>query len=618
MKAKMLICLLLALVAALALAGCGSPAPGAGDSTATEEATEAPAAATSFALCKDGVAARIVYPLEARNNEVSTADTLSKHIEKITGIIPKVDDDYLRAGATYDSTTPEILVGYTGYPESQQVYSELPYGATTIRVVGNKLVIAGYNIDTLIAKLVVACKNAQTEDHDVLLDLSWQANAAGPDVLKDLPRVPSTGAPKVLNSDEGCYQLTFDEKFTAEAYAAYQASLVKAGFTLYATNTIGGNTFHFYTNDTLVVSTAFTVNRYMTVLSEPLANTDISLLKKENNVYQALQTPMEATLTMLGLRSSDSVDEKGYYNDDTLNGMSFIIRLDDGSFIINDGGHNSSWNAERLYNVLREQAPNPDHIVIAAWFITHAHGDHSPIVGQFGSAYASKVTVEHFIFNFPHADLTAKGDCGDDKPATMASLDAHFRNVPRTKAHAGQVFYIRNAKVTMLNTIELQQAVTDIFCMGASTWYYNDCSLNYIVEIEGKRVLMLGDAGNTACEVLRTLYHDDLKCDIVQASHHGVNGADERLYELVEPEYAMIPAGGEKIYYTEVWIDLHTHKIGGYLVNGYLFDHCGEKVYIAENKVTVFHLNQSEISVTVYNTMDEYLGTQTPGQEQNA
>lgn len=616
MKARMLICILLVAIAVFALAGCGSPAPGEGDTTVAESETDAPATVTSFPLVQNGVAARIVYPLEGSGTEVTVADTLAKHIEKLTGILPRVEDDYLRAGNSYDSQTPEILVGFTGYEESRQVYDELDYGASVIRVVGNKLVIAGIDMDSLLAKLVVACKKAQTEDNDILLDPSWQASVAGPEVLKGLPYVPTTGTVKVLNSDEGCYQLTFSEKFTAEAYQAYQDSLLAAGFTLYATNTVGGNTFHFYTNATLAVSTAFTSNRYMTVLSEPLANTDLTLLKQENNTYQKPQVPMESTLTMLGLLDSHDVDSKGYLTAGTVNGMSFIIRLEDGSFIINDGGHNTEWNADRLYTVLRQQAPDPENIVIAAWFLSHAHGDHSPIVDAFGSKYASKVTVEHFIFNFPHADMTAKADCGDSKPEIMSALDSYFASVPRTKAHAGQVFYIRNAKVTMLNTLELQQAVTDIYCMGAGKWYYNDCSLNYIVEIEEKRVLILGDAGSTACSVLRTLYTaDDLKCDIVQASHHGVNGADESLYKLVAPEYAMIPVGGEKIYYTQVWIDIRTHKIGGISVNGYLFEHCGdEKVYLAEDNVTVFLLKKSGISVTAYDTVDAYLANQSIGQ----
>ena len=611
MKNRFLLCILLALASVAVLSGCGKPAPG-GTETTAPAATETAGTSdnkTPFALFRDGVAARIVYPLDAKAGELAAADRLAQAVGSLTGVTPKTADDYLRPGSSYDSETPEILLGLTGYAESRAVYAELGYGFSAVRIVGNKLVIAGEDYDKLVAKLAVNFKKAQDADKNILLDRSLSMEIKGISVLQSLPRVPNATAPTVINNDEGCYQLTFSDRFSAEAYRAYLDLLEDNGFALYVTNTVGKNQFHIYTNNTVVVTTAYTGSRCMTVLAEPKGNTDLTLLKRENNVYTALQKPVDSAFTMLGLLSDHAVDSKGYLTSDTTNGMSFVVRLEDGSFLINDGGHNSEWNADRLYEVLRRQAPDPDNIVIAAWILTHAHSDHIGILESFGAKYASSVTVEHLIFNFPHAEMTARADCGDSKVLAMSAIRKYFAKVPVTSAHAGQVFYIRNAKVTILNTIELMQAVMDIYTLADNKWYYNDCSLNYMLELEDKRILMLGDAGNRACLVLGSLYGpEELHCDIVQAAHHGVNGADETIYRVVSPEYAVIPVGGEKIYYTNVWIDIRTHVSCGYSVNGYLFETCGDdKVFLAEDNITVFLLRKGEeLSVTVYDTMDEY------------
>ncbi len=608
MKVRIMLCILLLLTAVFVGSGCGRPTEEGGTTTPSSETeTDAPGNG-SFALFRDGVAARIVYPLEAKADELAAVDRLAGVIRQLTGVTPEIADDYLRAGASYDSKTPEILLGLTGYEESRTVYGGIGYGFSEVRIVGNKLVIAGEDYDKLIAKLVITFKKAQDADKNILLEPALRMEVKGVEVLRSLPRVPNAASPTVINNDEGCYQLTFSDRFSAEAYQSYLELLESNGFVLYVDNTVGKNRFHIYTNDSVVVTTAYTHTRCLTILAEPKDSTDLTLLKRENRDGNALQKPVDSTFTMLGLLSDHTVDSKGYLTSDTTNGMSFIVRLEDGSFLINDGGHGSEWNADRLYAVLRKQAPDPDNIVIAAWILTHAHSDHVGILTSFGQKYASAVTVEHLIFNFPHPDMTARADCGDSKASAMLAIQKYFRGVPVTSAHAGHIFYIRNARVTILNTVELMQAVMDIYTLSERKWYYNDCSLNYMLELEDRRILILGDAGSRACLVLGSLYGpEELHCDIVQAAHHGVNGADETIYRVIAPEYAVIPVGGEKIYYTNVWIDIRTHVIGGYSVNGYLFDTCGEdKVLLAEDKVTVFLLQKDGLSFRVYDTVEAY------------
>ena len=77
------------------------------------------------------------------------------------------------------------------------------------------------------------------------------------------------------------------------------------------------------------------------------------------------------------------------------NGMSLFFSLADGSFLIVDGGQGNSaasMDADHLYRRLREKAEENGlgEIVISAWIITHAHGDHCGCLRYFLAAYGKE------------------------------------------------------------------------------------------------------------------------------------------------------------------------------------------------------------------------------------
>ena len=49
-------------------------------------------------------------------------------------------------------------------------------------------------------------------------------------------------------------------------------------------------------------------------------------------------------------------------------------------------------------------------------------------------------------------------------------------------------------------------------------------------------MLVLGDCEQTVCEYLAKLYEDSIKSDILQVTHHGLNGGSISLYSYVKPE----------------------------------------------------------------------------------
>ena len=58
-------------------------------------------------------------------------------------------------------------------------------------------------------------------------------------------------------------------------------------------------------------------------------------------------------------------------------GMAYIIRLGDGSFVIIDGNIGEYDEPERIMELLDGQNLTDGKPRIAAWFITHFHGDHT-------------------------------------------------------------------------------------------------------------------------------------------------------------------------------------------------------------------------------------------------
>ena len=69
---------------------------------------------------------------------------------------------------------------------------------------------------------------------------------------------------------------------------------------------------------------------------------------------------------------------------------------------------------------------------------------------------------------------------------------------------------------------------------------FNDNSAVLMLSCKGTRVLFPGDAASVAGKVLPEA-PEKLKCDVVQVSHHGFNGAPEEVYRLTGAHTALCP-----------------------------------------------------------------------------
>ncbi|MCQ2484891.1 MAG: hypothetical protein MJ168_06105 [Clostridia bacterium] len=226
-----------------------------------------------------------------------------------------------------------------------------------------------------------------------------------------------------------------------------------------------------------------------------------------------------------------------FENDHTLIdcGMCLIVQCPDYSFFIVDSGHYFQFNDnDRIYKFMRERTPAGQKVVVNGWMITHAHTDHISKLSDFLKYNTNDVIIEGFYQNL----LDGAYECEDWNTEEREMSIKFFKILenypaPVYKLHTGMRFYIRNLTFNVMSTHEdiYPKAITD----------YNDSSCVVMMEAEGSKVFIPGDAAVDAGEVMEQRFSDSLKCDIVQIAHHGHTGLSPRCYELLGADLAIFP-----------------------------------------------------------------------------
>ncbi len=533
-------------------------------------------------IVKDGVAVDVIYPKNAVAGELTAANSIVSSLKNLGRVNAKAKEE-----TSYDKAKVEIVVGKTDYAESKTAIDNLNYSEGIITVVGNKIIVAAYGEETystLSTRFTMALSNGKYDGNNIRIATNYTVTVSDNDLVSSLPVVKNTSPHYIKDAGDGSYVLMF-KSATSGMLDSYISALVADGYTEYASNAIDSNRYYTYINAKNVVNVAFTdYNDEMKVIAERLTDTALPTREADNKWTAA--TGITTTISQLGL----------YYEyngkNDYFNGMSYVIRLKDGSFIVIDGGHDKQIDSDRLYNVMRKQSPDPDNIVIAAWFFTHGHSDHTGFFKSFCQTYASKVTVEQFVYNFPSIDEV--NDAA--QIATSGNLDRYFKNVPIVKAHPGQAFYLRNAKITMLYTNDLWEH--SLKPLSTS----NEASLVFTVELEDKKFMVLGDYYDDR-GILRSLYSaDTLKSDIMQVSHHGISNCGTLLYPIIAPEWALWPLGSD-------YIEEYDRVVSEHQMNAYMKTMDKNKVFMAKDDIVILTLDNGNITAQVFETDAIYLAS---------
>ncbi len=269
----------------------------------------------------------------------------------------------------------------------------------------------------------------------------------------------------------------------------------------------------------------------------------------------------------------------------TNQGQGYIFRLPDGRFIIHDGGYAGD---DRVYKALRNLVPKGE-ITIAAWFISHPHGDHYPAFIDFIKAhnYDKAITIERLIHNYAHYEMyNINGTAGEDKSGDSvkelyAAIEQYMPDLPVIKAHTGQIIDFGTATVEVLYTIEdlLPKQLPNV----------NDSSMVIRLNMEGSSIMLLADTCYASGPILHSMWGDYLKSDIMQMAHHSMWPSVETIYHDIQAEVilhsTMYSIMKDNIQPTTNWAGVMEAALS-YAKDMYVSDSHGEVImlpYVTQN-----------------------------------
>ena len=558
-----LLALLLALILALSAVGCntsdsGDSTSGADvtDSSPVEETTSDIASAPAvYTLVENGVAnVRVVRPSDLKTDDmaVEAAIEIRKNINTVTGASPELADDWLKNGESHDSTTVELLIGPTNYPETAEAIKDLTYGEYTVKAVGNKIVVFSYTesgYGKAINALISLFRSSVTDGADGKKTLAIPSESLN--IVKQSEAMPSAlpsfeggKFSSVTDMGDGTYGVIIKNASTDD-YNKYLAKLAGAGYQTWSTNEIVGSHFAtLYTDKYTVNAGYYNGLGEVRIIIEEFEDDTLPTKKSDAAPVTTSQ------ITMIGV-------EGIYSGDYQQNGMCIIYRLSDGSFVIVDGGHhgNSGIYANNIINALREQskdyAKTDKDITIAAWIISHPHTDH---FGTLMNEYKqfTKFNFERIMCSFwPEAAFETA------KKTTSSFAEGKYVNYNKTVSvareigvdyvvpHVGQVWWFGDTAFEILYTLDSYlPTVANAF---------NTCSIVFRTitsDASGKSTtaIITGDATGHVFNICNAMYKSELKCDILQVAHHGggtggANSGTQSAYSLMKPSVILWPVG---------------------------------------------------------------------------
>lgn len=306
------------------------------------------------------------------------------------------------------------------------------------------------------------------------------------------------------------------------AFDGFCRQLISDGFSHTAANTIGEARFATFIRDALAVHVMFypAIGALRVVYGEgALLPTDLG--GKAITEPIVVQPGRQATLNAAA-------------------GQSYVIRAADGQLIVIDGGPVNDADEADLLMLLYRLKPAADAKPRVLWMFTHPHGDHLMLANRFLKDHADAITLESVMHSFP--DFTRLIDLNSARHAAAleAILREHYPETPLWILHSGQRLVLTGCEIEILFT----QA--DFWPNPFPT--ANHTSAAWRMHFPGGTTfLVLGDCEKGLCAQMAQVYGKELESDILQLTHHGLNGATEELYRLVDPKICFWPLDARRV-----------------------------------------------------------------------
>lgn len=319
----------------------------------------------------------------------------------------------------------------------------------------------------------------------------------------------------------------------SEDFAGYTKQFENAGYTKILDNTLGSNLYRQYTDGKKVWHVSFIAHRGEIRVTEDVCGVPVS------EFAYSKKGDKQTVIYQYGLYYDPNND----VTNKTVNcGMFYVVRLSDNSLILVDGGHifqASDKTVADMMSFLRKITGTKDgeKITVAAWYITHAHGDHVSSTAKLFNRYRDQIDLRGVMYNFPSYQVRSKGYDGLTTTAKEI-VRKLYPDVKFLKLHSGMKFDLADTSIEVIYTHE--DAVSPETEMTYNFRDYNCTSTVIRLNFDGRSVMLLGDISGAAETVIVDSLGGNLKADVVQVAHHCFNML-EKIYNEVNAPMAFMP-----------------------------------------------------------------------------
>ena len=472
----------------------------------------------------------------------SSADVKAKVDELVSFMKSMCGISSIKSNASYDKNKNQILIGSSPYSETASIMKTLEDGKGIITKVGNKIVIAGKDdiatnsaIDSFV-QLINKAKSNNSKKGNYAIAVKKTLIDTYCASLDSVPKFTGGNFSATYPSGDGITQQYYTNANSSKINE-YISELARIGYKKTEDNSINGNRFvTCYGKNGLVHISYLNHNKTLTVILDSLKG---AVYKDSEPAYTKVT---ETSLAVMSL-DYDTTQEKIGSNYDA-SGMSYVITLEDGRYIIIDGGYSKAKDHHILFNYLKNNNKRKDgKIVIAAWVFTHDHSDHYGVFVDFSSTYGNRVTLQYYLMNCGDKSRYDQSPSGwlpgtsKDGGLPYYCLNVYFKDAKKIVPHTGQ-------KITFCNTTFEVMCSQESHTPSKIEWI-NDSSIILRMNANGVKTLFLADAEAQTTNLLNNMYGSTLKSDIMQIAHHGYSGGSTSLYQKVAPKYTLWPTSQE-------------------------------------------------------------------------
>lgn len=460
--------------------------------------------------------AKVILPEIATDSEKAVYAKLRGALKSKTTVNPDYYTDFVAADTERDPNEAAILIGVTNHQESINAYNSSPYGEYGISIVNNKIVFNFTTKEEGLELVEIFEASLKESSGAFFIKNDFSIKKSGFPQFKDIPKYPD-GDQSFVDCNDGTSMVVASNTALAQ-YLAYCDTLLANGYELYSSrDDVEGNYFRTFMKAPIALTVYFAPSSKSTrIIAGPMSDVP----PKE------VDTTPEETEPSLTIVSQSSRRN---------NGLGLVYLLPNGKFLIIDGGYTLN---DRLYDILKDLAPDKKNIVVTAWYISHPHGDHQQALMTMLRNHKD-VKIESILYNYTTNDQYNAVTTGADGASGANSLRSTIeknasKDTKIIKPHTGQVYEYGSTKVEIIYTVE------DV--LPTTLDYLNTSSLVVRVTMGDHSLLALADTTHVSSDIMRKMYGSYLESEMVQLAHHGTHPGYASLYATAKGKVLIWPS----------------------------------------------------------------------------